>query len=256
MADETELGDEMGIPSDSMKEGSEEHLSGGKTVVKKPLFDDELEEYKDKKGDEGPVDREALPESPSGHKDKADEDPQSGQKDISAAANGTVTEEIPSSPKRGLKWIFIGGIGFLLILAASFFFAAMYVHKKEAVLNRGESPKIAIKSSIEKGKRIIIRQHDLSPFFLRLKNKVTGEDRFLSAQIYIEFVRKKLPDELKTRREVLRTLIYKQLLRHFAGGKDSPTIEKKFKKELIPSLNAFFKGGGVYDIGFKELTIR
>ncbi len=165
-------------------------------------------------------------------------------------------EETLASSRISWRWIAIGAGGFIFALLVAIFFASLYLHKKEAKMSREKTPKIAIQSLVKEKKRVIIKPYSLQPFFVRLKNSKSGEDRFLSAKIYIEFVRKTIPEEITTQREVLRTLIYKQLVKHFADGRDNPEKEKKFEKELIPALNTFFHGGGVYDLGFKELVIR
>gem|GEM_PF-3592212 len=155
-----------------------------------------------------------------------------------------------------LKSILLGVVVFIIFLITSFFFADMYVNKKKVPLKSDKTEKNVIKYVAKNEKKIIVKHYNLKPFFLRLKNSKTGEDRFLLALLYIEFIRKDLPGEIKTNREVLRMLTYKQLKKHFTGIKGTPEAEKKFKKELIPALNIFFKGGGVYDIVFKKLVIR
>jgi len=161
-----------------------------------------------------------------------------------------------SPNKRKWKWILFGSAGFVFVFLMSLFFAAMYVHKKEATLKLHKTKSIVYKPVVKQEKKHVIKRYELSPFFLRLKNPETGRDNFISAQLYIEFVRKELPGEIKAKRELLRTLIYRQLKKHFTTAENTPAVEKEFKKEMVPTLNIFFKGGGVYAIGFKELLIR
>lgn len=155
------------------------------------------------------------------------------------------------------KWILFGSAGFVFVFLMSLFFAAMYVHKKEATLKLQKPNKIVFKPVVLKDeKKHIIKRYDLSPFFLRLKNPKTGKDHFLATKLYIEFVSRELPDEIKAKKELLRTLIYRQLKKHFTGSKPSPEDRSKFERELVPILNIFFKGGGVYAVGFNEFKIR
>ena len=162
-----------------------------------------------------------------------------------------------SSGKMKWKWILFGSAGFVFVFLMSFFFAAMYVQKKEAVLkHHPKTQKIIFNPVVEKKEKPVIKRYDLSPFFIRVKNPETGEDSFLSAQLYIEFVSGKIPSEIKGKKELLRTLIYRQLKKHFSSPKQSPAIKDQFKKELISALNIFFKGGGVYTVEFKEFIVR
>ena len=51
-------------------------------------------------------------------------------------------------------------------------------------------------------------------------------------------------------------MIYRQLKRHFVTVKQASANKDAFKKELVPALNIFFKGGGVYAVDFDEWRIR
>lgn len=155
-----------------------------------------------------------------------------------------------------LKQILFGSTGFILVLVVAFLLAAIYVNHKAAMIRRDIPAKIAIQPEVKNEKKLVIKKYNLYPFFLRIEDSKTGEDRFMSVSLYIKFVRKDLPEEVKTKREVMRLLIYKQLQKHFAEVKNIPAAERIFKEDLIPVLNTFFNGGGVYDIGFSELVIR
>jgi len=162
-----------------------------------------------------------------------------------------------SPGKTKWKWILIGSAGFVFVFLMSFFFAAVYVQKKEAILkHHPKAQKVIFNPVIEKKERPVIKRYDLSPFFIRMKNPKTGGDSFLSAQVYIEFVSREIPSEIKAKRELLRTLIYKQLKKHFTNPKQTPAIENRFKSELVSALNIFFEGGGVYTVGLKEFVVR
>ncbi len=160
---------------------------------------------------------------------------------------------------RKLKWVLIGFCSFLLVLLLSFFFASLYVKRKQAALGKKRTKITALKTLKKKKKierKVVITQYDLSPFLLRIRDHESGEDRFLSIRLYIEFIGKKVPPDVVEKKDTLRTLVYNELKKHFSKAKDSVTIERAFKKELVPALNTFLKGGGVYDVGFKEFVIR
>jgi len=123
-------------------------------------------------------------------------------------------------------------------------------------LKKVATPKIVLHIPAVNEKKIVIKRYRMKPFLLRIKGKQRGRDRFIFVRLDIEFLRKKIPPEISTRREILRTLVYKQLLRHFSNGKKNPDQEKHFREELIPALNTFFKGGGVYNVGFVEFTLN
>ncbi len=220
-------------------------------ISKRPLFD---EPAKEEPGIESTTGGGEEPQKPKA--DVTTKEPPTPGKDQPELEEDLEAIEEPTSRRNLLKWVVIGGGGFVLALMIAFFFASLYLHKKKATLASVKSPRVYIQPVLKKKKKVVIKQYVFQPFFLRLKNNRTGEDKFLSAQIYVEFVRDKLPNEIHAKREILRTLIYKQLLKHFADGKDTPKKEKKFEDELIAALNTFFHGGGVYDIGFKELEIR
>ncbi len=155
-----------------------------------------------------------------------------------------------------LKWVIVGIGIFVVALGISFYLAGLYVRKREATMPRQKTKRIAINPVKKHKKKMILTQYDLAPFLLRLKNTTGGEDHFLSVRLYIEFLGKELPKEIRTKKELLRTLIYKQLMKYFKDGKDSPEIENEFEKEVVPSLNTFFGKGGVYNVGFKEFVLR
>jgi len=159
-------------------------------------------------------------------------------------------------PRTSWKWISLGILFFILILGISIFLATRYIHRKEAVLKKVATPKIVLHIPAVNEKKIVIKRYRMKPFLLRIKGKQRGRDRFIFVRLDIEFLRKKIPPEISTRREILRTLVYKQLLRHFSNGKKNPDQEKHFREELIPALNTFFKGGGVYNVGFVEFTLN
>jgi len=154
-----------------------------------------------------------------------------------------------------LKWVMIGVVGFVVLLAGSFFVASRYIHQKEKDLN-GRRMKIFRKPVVTRQRKVVIKQYDMKPFFIRIPALKGGRDRFLSVRLTMEFIRKDLPRELETRKKLLRTLIYKQLKCDFGKGAPDRASEEKFRKHIIPALNTFFKGGGVYAVGFKELEER
>ncbi len=157
---------------------------------------------------------------------------------------------------RILKWIIVGIAAFFLVLFISFFFAERYIRTKVEITKKIECPKYPFKFHAERKEKFVIKRYKLKPFLLKVRDQKRGGDRFLLAEIYIKFAREKLPAEIKTRRGVLRMLVYKQLLKSFSEGRDSAVIRKGFKEELIPSLNTFFTDGGVYDIGFERLIVE
>ncbi len=159
-------------------------------------------------------------------------------------------------PRTPWKWVILGIFVFFVILSVSIFLATRYVHRKEAVLKKVTSPKIPVHLPAVTGQKIILSRFELKPFLLRIKERYLGRDRFVLIRVYIEFVRKKVPTEMSSKREIVRTLIYRQLLKHFSNGKKNLDQKKHFREELIPALNTFFKGGGVYNVEFKEFSVR
>ena len=157
-------------------------------------------------------------------------------------------------PRTAWKRGVLGGLLFLIILMISLFLAAQYVRKREGTLKKVTSPKMAVRLPVIQEQKIVIKRYCLKPFLLRIKGK--KRDRFLTVRVTIEFIREKIPPETSSRREVLRTLIYKQLIRYFSNGEKAGAHEKQFKEELIPILNTFFKGGGVYDIRLNRFVLR
>ena len=159
------------------------------------------------------------------------------------------------SGKEVLKWVVIGVMGFAVILIGSFFIASKYVHQKEKDL-KGKVVKISRNPVALGEKRIVIKQYNTKPFFLRVRPLKGGVDRFLSGYVTMEFIRNDLPQELETQKKILRILIYKQLKRYFREGIFGSKNREKFEKHMVPVLNTFFKGGGVYTVRFKEVEER
>ena len=238
------------------KEQENPRSEGENGTDRRPLFDEEGDNplNGEKKDLGNGVAREG--ENPQ---DESEEASDEGE-DLEEEREGN--DEILPEPEgrfARLKWVFVGVGAFGLVLAVSLFVASVYIHKKEQTIARERTKKIAIKPFRKpkvREKKVIIKQYELSPFFLRIKDMKTGEDHFLSIRLYIEFIRKNIPTEVKTKREILRTLVYRQLKKYFTQPRDSMGAEEKFKKNLVPTLNTFFRGGGVYDVGFKEFVVR
>ncbi len=230
-------------------------------VEKRPLFDEEapgdiVDNVAEKAESSESVD---IPnESADKEKTSSEEvapDEKTGE-ETGDDGNDLEPEEIETPRRKGfLKWVMIGAIGFVVLFAGSFFVASRYIHQKEKDLN-GRRVKISRKPVVTRQKKVVIKQYDMKPFFIRLPALKGESDRFLSVRLTMEFVRKDLPRELETRKKLLRTLIYKQLKRDFGKGASNRASEEKFRKHIIPALNTFFKGGGVYAVGFKELEER
>jgi len=262
MDDETKLGSETG-------EETESDTPPRDALEKRPLFDEEIsndipENTGEKEREGNNVENVETPDEGSDGEIATAEEVKTGNdtfeektgEEKGDGEDALDMEEFESSGRKGfLKWVAIGAAGFAVVLAASFFIASRYIHEREKDLN-GARVKISRKPVVTRQKKVVIKQYDMKPFFIRIPASRGGEDRFLSVRLTMEFIRKDLPRELETQRKLLRTLIYKQLKCAFEKGVPDRASEENFRRHIIPALNTFFKGGGVYSVGFRELEKR